>query len=124
VVYLPREKRFAAMVNRFDWADALTDDTRPGADAPFARRRAALRFERVLSAKVQNIDLRSKSSVLCLLAIGFEPREAPAGDLVLMFANKGAIRLHVECIEAELKDLGPVWQAKSRPRHPDDPAEA
>jgi hypothetical protein len=40
--------------------------------------------------------------------------------VVLHFANGGAIRLEVECIEAELKDLGAVWRAKSRPQHPDD----
>ena len=24
----------------------------------------------------------------------------------------------VECIEAELKDLGPAWSARSKPKHP------
>ena len=122
VAYLPREKRFAAVLNRFDWADALYEGKE--ASTVFARRRAALRFERVLSAKVQGIDLKDTSAVLDLLAIGFEPREAPEGDVLLLFADGGAIRLRVECIEAELKDLGPVWQAKSKPKHPDDPAKA
>ena len=123
LAYLPREKRFAAVANRFDWADALEQ----GKDKPdaFARRLAALRFERVLGAKVSGIDLNNRGAVLSLLAIGFEPREAPGGDVMLLFADGGAIRLQVEVIEAELKDLGPVWQAKSRPQHPDDdPVEA
>ena len=121
LAYLPKEKRFAALANRFDWADALKEGkNRPDA---FARRQAALRFERVLSAKVSGIDLKNGSAVLSLLAIGFEPKEAPGGDVMLLFADGGAIRLQVEVIEAELKDLGPVWQAKSRPKHPDDPAE-
>lgn len=120
IAYLPQDKRFAAIANRFDWAEALND----GKDGPhaFARRRAALRFERVLGAKVNGIDLKNKSAVLSLLTIGFEPAEAPAGDVMLLFADGGAIRLQVECIEVELKDLGPVWQAKSKPQHPDDPA--
>ncbi len=70
----------------------------------------------------------NKSAVLALLAISFEPAEAPEGPeghVTLHFADGAAIRLHVECIEAELKDLGPVWQAKSKPRHPDeDPVKA
>ena len=96
----------------------------PSATAPksFARRRTALRFERVLAAQVQGIDLKNKSLVLALLAIGFEPHEAPEGDVTLLFADGGAIRLRVECIEAELKDLGAAWQAKSKPQHPDDPS--
>jgi Protein of unknown function (DUF2948) len=120
LAYLPKEKRFAAVANRFDWADALGG----GKDRPneFARRLTALRFERVLSAKVSGIDLKNGSEVLSLLAIGFEPKEAPGGDVNLQFSEGRAIRLQVEVIEAELKDLGPVWQAKSRPQHPEDPA--
>jgi hypothetical protein len=58
------------------------------------------------------------------LAIGFEPGEPPEGHVTLRFAEGGAIRLHVECIEAELTDLGPTWRAQSKPHHPDDPAPA
>lgn len=118
LAYLPHEKRFAALLNRFDWVDAVKDGSRN-----FARRRAALRFDRVLSAQLSGIALRDKSRVLSLLAIGFEAREAPEGDVTLVFADNGAIRLRVECIEVEMKDLGPAWEAKSMPRHPDDPAE-
>ena len=118
VAYLPREKRFAAILNRFDWADAI-QESKPGKET-FARRRSALRFERVLAAQLQGIDLKNQGAVLNLLAIGFEPREAPEGDVTLVFADGGAIRLRVECIEAEMKDLGPAWQAKSKPQHPAD----
>ncbi|MBX9588648.1 MAG: DUF2948 family protein [Hyphomonadaceae bacterium] len=118
LAYLPRESRFAAITNRFDWVDALKGGT--SGDATFARRRTALRFERVLGAQVQGIDLKNKGTVLSLLAIGFEPADAPEGDVILHFSEGRAIRLRVECIEAELKDLGPVWQAASKPQHPDD----
>ena len=84
------------------------------------RRRAALRFERVLGAQLQGIDLARKEAVVSLLAISYEPGEAPAGSVTLHFADGGAIRLHVECIEAELKDLGPVWRVASMPKHPTD----
>jgi hypothetical protein len=40
--------------------------------------------------------------------------------VTLHFSDGGAIRLEVECIEAELTDLGPVWSAKSMPQHPED----
>jgi DUF2948 family protein len=120
LAYLPGERRFAALGNRFDWADALRDGGRP---PEFVRRRAALRFERVLAAQVQGIDLARKGEVLSLLTVTFEPSgvpEDPGGLVILQFANGGAIRLEVECIEAELKDLGAVWRAKSKPLHPDD----
>ena len=122
LAFLPQDKRFAAVANRFDWVDALNSDVEKSKH--FARRRCALRFERVLSAQVHGIDLKNKGTVLELLAIAFQPGEAPEGNVTLQFADGGAIRLHVECIEAELRDLGPVWQAKSKPQHPDEPPEA
>jgi hypothetical protein len=124
LAFLRHEKRFAAVANRFDWVEALEregTDKSGAADVPYARRRAALRFERVLGAQVHGVDLKNKGAVTSLLAISFEPDEAPAGHITLQLADGGAIRLSVECIEAELRDLGPVWQAKSKPRHPDEP---
>lgn len=118
IAYLPREHRFAAIVNRFDWPEAL--DGADGKPEAYTRRRAGLRFERVLGAKLLGIDLARKDTVLSLLALSFEPAEAPGGSVVLHFAGASAIRLQVECVEAELKDLGPVWRAASMPNHPDD----
>lgn len=119
LAFLPREKRFAAVANRFDWVDAIEKEA--AASQRYARRRTALRFERVLSAQVQGIDLKNKSAVTSLLAISFEPVDPPAGQVILHFADGGAIRLNVECIEVELRDLGPVWQAASKPQHPEHP---
>jgi hypothetical protein len=119
LVFLPREKRFAAVANRFDWVDALKREAVE--DHHYARRRAALRFERVLKAQVHHIDLKNTSAVTSLLAVSFEPLDPPSGQVILQFADGGAIRLTVECIEAELRDLGPAWEAKSKPQHPEPP---
>lgn len=119
LAFLPREKRFVALANRFDWVDAIANEA--AREKGYARRRAALRFDRVLSAQVLGLDLKSKDAVTSLLAIGFEPGDTPAGQVLLQFAAGGAIRLNVECIEAELRDLGPAWQAKSMPQHPESP---
>jgi len=118
IAYLPREQRFAAIGNRFDWADALAGAN--SGSQEYMRRRSALRFERVLGAQLLGIDLTRKEAVVSLLAISYEPGESPAGSVTLHFADGGAIRLHVECIEAELKDLGPVWRVASMPKHPTD----
>lgn len=117
LAYLPRERRFVALANRFDWMGAL----REGASDKdgFNRRRAGIRFERVLGAQVQGVDLGDKSRVLSLLAISFDPSAAPEGHVTLHFAEGAAIRLHVECIEAGLSDLGAAWEADSKPQHPE-----
>jgi hypothetical protein len=38
--------------------------------------------------------------------------------VTLTFSGDASIQLQVECIEAELKDLGLVWRTRSRPEHP------
>jgi hypothetical protein len=37
--------------------------------------------------------------------------------LQVPFSGGGALRLEVECLEAELADLGPSWPAECRPVH-------
>ncbi len=112
MTFLPREHRFVALFNRFDWTDADQKN-------PAVRRRTALRIERVQRAQVQGIDLKAKGTVVNLLTAIFEPESdgSPAGVLTLLFAGEGAVRLHVECVEAQLEDLGPTWAAKSTPHH-------
>jgi hypothetical protein len=121
LVWLPAEQRFVAVSNRFDWVEALkeTGNEAGSPGAAYLRRRSGLRFERVRGAQILGIDPRRKETILSLLAVSFEPGVPPAGSIVLRFANSSAIRLEVECIEAELKDLGPVWRAASMPKHND-----
>jgi hypothetical protein len=120
---LPREKRFAAVLSRFDWPRVMSGEGDPAKGKPeFARLRTALRFERVLAARTTGIDLNRPDDVLVLLAVSFESKgpEDPAGTVTLTFSGKSAVQLDVECIEAELRDLGPGWAALSCPVHPQD----
>ncbi|MDX3808751.1 DUF2948 family protein [Bosea thiooxidans] len=111
IVYLPAEKRFALAVRRFDWEGAVHGQRR--------RRLAALHFDRVLSVRSAKLDKNDAGKVLNLLAITFEQNDEPAGDVTLHFSEGAAIRLSVECVEAQMKDLGPVWEAVATPGHPD-----
>lgn len=124
LTFLPKERRFVAGLRRFDWLKAV----REGAptDSPiYERREAVLRFERVLGVKHRGLPLGHKQGVEELLAIRFEPSEPPGGFMDLIFAGGGGIRLQVECVEAELRDLGPVWRTRTKPEHPGiaDPSE-
>lgn len=111
VHWRPNEKRFVLGVNRFDWESALA------ADALYRRRLAALRFDRVLSCQVRNIDPRNRDAMLNLLAIDFAPKDGPSAAVTLVFSGGGAIRLELECLEAELADLGPTWTCARCPEH-------
>jgi hypothetical protein len=113
VIYRPQEKRIVLALNRFDWESAQ------GEHPAFRRRRAALRFERVLGCKCRNVDQAGKDAVLNLLAVEFAATEAPSGVVTLTFSGDAALRLEVECLEAELADLGPTWTTAVCPMHRD-----
>ena len=60
IVYLPKERRFAIEVRRFDWE---------AGDQPPQRRLTCMHFEQVTGVRVRGIDQTSKDAVLNLLAI-------------------------------------------------------
>lgn len=111
VHWRPQEKRVVVAVNRFDWESAQNGGTE------YHRRRAALRFERVLSCKCREIDPSGKDAVLNLLAVEFAATDEPSGVITLIFSGGAELRLEVECLEAELADLGPAWVTAARPVH-------
>ena len=112
IVWRPSEQRMVLALNRFDWEAAQDDPPN------FRRRRSALRLDRVRSAKCRNIRRDDPDAVLNLLAVEFAQTDAPAGVITLIFSGDAELRLEVECLEAELADLGPVWSTAACPNHP------
>jgi hypothetical protein len=108
LAFLCNQNRFALVARRFEWE---------GSGAEPRRRLCGLHFERVMACRTRNIDRNRPDEPLELLAITFEPDDAPGGMATLVFAGDKAIQLKLECLEAQLKDLGPVWAAKERPAH-------
>lgn len=113
IAFLPKDRRFAFVANRFDWVSAVA----PKDKKDWKRRASGFRFEAVNRAQLTGFDPAVADAVLVLLSIEFTPGDAPAGWITLQFAAGAAIRLEVEYIEAELKDLGAVWTTKHRPDH-------
>lgn len=104
IIWRQGEKRLVVGMSRLDWEQTLAGEAEP------RRLVSALRFDRVLACKSRNIDLATPEAVLDLVGIEFHPRdgrdEEPSGSALLLFAQGGAIRLDVECLECELTDLG------------------
>lgn len=111
--YLAKETRFILALNRFVW----TKETSRKGQVANERRRTALHFERVEKVQTQNIRRDAPDAVINLLAIQFLPTDAPAGTIDLIFSGDGVVRLFVECIEAQVSDLGAAWETKTRPSH-------
>lgn len=119
IAWLPKQRRFAALFNRYRWEDAKSGKG--------SRVRAGLHFGGVRRVESQNIKRGAPDAVVSLLAIKFtpNPRDAagleesadPGGIIELLLAGGGGFRLTVECIDAELSDLTGPWDASSRPSH-------
>ncbi|MBV9347516.1 MAG: DUF2948 family protein [Pseudolabrys sp.] len=117
ILWRPAEHRLVLGLARFDWEAAQS------ANPQYRRRRAALRFERVRACKARQIDPANSNAALNLLAVDFAANDAPAGIVTLTFSGGAALRLEVECLEAELADLGPTWACAACPSHADLPTQ-
>jgi hypothetical protein len=109
MAYLPHSKRFVLMVSRFDWLAA--------AEGKNERCRTGLHFERVLKVTRTGFDQYDKDLCLSLLSVTYKSKDAPAGDVTLTFSGGAGVRLDVECLEAQVRDIGPRWPAKTCPDH-------
>jgi len=107
MAHVSDQKRFVLLGNRFCWED----EKHP------MRVRTALQIANVQKSQVKNIELAHGEAVLSILALTFEPEDALAGHLRIIFAAGGEIRLAVEACEAILEDISDAWLARSRPTH-------
>ncbi len=109
--YDKRTRRFAAVLARFRWEDA-------GERGPYARVRAALSFESVLSVRTRNMRRDPPDALASILSIKFDPAEEPPGGVArIVLAGDGEIVLDVECLDVTLADVGPTWPTPRRPNH-------
>ncbi|MGQ0445965.1 MAG: DUF2948 family protein, partial [Beijerinckiaceae bacterium] len=114
MAFLPQSKQFAMVASRFDWVRAAEKQRgRPCCE----RARTGVHFGRVLKVTCRGFHCRDEALILNLLHIGFRETEPPQGSVELIFSAGRALRLEVECLEAEIRDLGFRWRARSAPRH-------
>jgi hypothetical protein len=107
--------RFALLLNRVRWEDAGKTRHAP------ERVQSVLMFNTVQSVASQGVPKGDADTILSLLNVTFEETDAPSGHITLTLAGDGAIRLHVEAIDASLKDVTKPYAAPSGklPRHPE-----
>lgn len=116
ISYWRIDNRFALLVRRFDWEGAASGQKR--------RRLAALQFGKVRGVQSLGLAPADNSQVLNLLSVTFTAAsptlDEPEGEIILTFSEGAAIKLNIECIEAQLSDLGPIWEAAGTPAHPSE----
>lgn len=119
--FLPAEKRFAMIVNRFRWEAAEPPPPEAaGGDAAFAdgvyeRTHCALCFDGISAARLRGFDLRDRARMLCLLTIAEE-----GGAILLHFSGGACIRLEGAGWRLRVSDMGEPWPTTLKPEHPFD----
>ncbi|HJP21507.1 MAG TPA: DUF2948 family protein [Alphaproteobacteria bacterium] len=114
MIYLPRERRFAAIFSRFMWETAPARSLGLGL---YRRVSCGVHFDGVLRARIQGLRQDSLDEVLELLALEWQEGEDAEVEITLVFAGGGLIRLEAECIECQLTDMGASWTTRRKPAH-------
>ena len=113
----PKKGLLFLPINRFAWE---APSARRLLFKKYERRRSILHFSKITALKSSGVDRGNATEVQSLLSIAFtasEDAEDPGGQIQLNFGGGGGLLLEVECIEAQLTDLGAAWKASSKPQH-------
>ena len=125
--YLPQERRFILVANRFRWERAAqpSQEASPHQDAAFdsdddfgnqQRTNAGVCIDRVLAVRSRGIDRSRPDDFLSLLSL-----ELDGNRLSLLFAGGGVIQVEVEGLSLYLSDLGKAWPTQWQPDHALEP---
>lgn len=110
MAWRPRERRFALLLNRFRWEEPHR--------RPPERVRSVLVIGEVAGVASDGVR-RGEDTVLSLLSVDFEPGPDGTGHVLLTLAGDGAIRVAVEALDVQLRDVTRPYAAPSgrAPRH-------
>ncbi|MEM9421772.1 MAG: DUF2948 family protein [Pseudomonadota bacterium] len=112
MAYLPEQRRFALVANRFVWEEGATKKR-----GPYTRVRAGLHFDDVLRVRTKSVRLDAKGAVVDILSIGYEGATNAGGTVTLTLAGGGVIALEVDGINAMVHDISDPWRTQSKPDH-------
>jgi hypothetical protein len=108
ISFEPRARRLTIGFNRYRWEVGGGE-----------RVRAGLQLGGVLKVQTRKLKRGARDAVLEVLALSFEPGEAPGGAVTISCAGGGDLRITVECVDAVLADVSQPWPTPREPTHRD-----
>ena len=132
MTFLPGERRFVMVLNRFRWERApetlAFEEEDAGEDQEedvrfedvtgaslYERVNCGLTFDNVKLARFRGFDPEERGRILELLALEMRDK-----SLFLRFADEVEVELVIQRLSGHLEDLGEPWPTTRRPSHPDD----
>ena len=104
----PKARRLTIAFNRYCWEASGRERVRSG-----------LQLGGVLNVQTRKIRRDVRDAVIEVLAVTFEPGEAPGGVVTISCAGGGDLRAVVECVDAVLADVSEPWPTPRSPTHGD-----
>ncbi len=108
ILFEPSRRQLTLAVNRYVWE---------AGERSLKRVRCALQLGGVMSVKSRNLRRDAPDAIVSVLAVQFEPAEAPGGLVRITLSGDGDLAVEVECIDAAMSDVGEPWAARGAPRH-------
>ena len=106
ISYEATARRLTMGFNRYRWESGESERVHSG-----------LQLGGVLKVQTRKIRRGARDAVLEVLAVTFEPGEAPGGVITISCAGGGDLRAVVECVDAVLADVSEPWPTPRTPTH-------
>ena len=117
IKWLSNSDKLAILINRFRW-----EGTKLSQGKNLERVRSLLMINHVKNISSSGFSPKQKDKVLSILSISFDGDEGGSGSILILLSGDGAIRVDVDALEIDLRDVSMPYIAPSGllPQHKTD----
>ena len=110
IQWLPSSNKLAFLVNRFRWEDKEMELSQ---DKKGERVQSLLMISHVKSVSSSGFSPKQKDKVLSILSISFDGDDGGFGNVLIILSGHGGIRIGVDALEINLRDVTMPYIAPS-----------
>ena len=116
IKWLSSSNKLALLINRFRWEDR---NFVPSKNENLERVRSLLMISHVKSISSSGFSAKQKDKILSMLSISFNGDEGASGNVLIILSGNGGIRINVDALEVNLRDVTMPYIAPSGllPKH-------
>ena len=117
IKWLSNADKLAILINRFRW-----EDTKLSQGKNLERVRSLLMINHVKNVSSSGFSPKQKDRILSILSISFDGVEGGSGSVLIVVSGNGGIRVEVDALEINLRDVTMPYIAPSGlvPEHKND----
>ena len=117
IKWLSKSDKLAILINRFRW-----EDTKLSQGKNLERVRSLLMINHVKNISSSGFSPKQKDRILSILSISFDGVEGGSGSVLIVVSGNGGIRVEVDALEINLRDVTMPYIAPSGlvPEHKND----